>query len=236
MKYALIILFVCIWRISFSQTYSIQKDTASYDSYFLQELPQNKRFNVQRIIKAGISLPLLKQSSFTPLWYTGGINATMERKIKGGLGILVSAEANYGFSKGARLFTIETPVALRYYFSLGKTMRKRLDKHSFFSHYVALQTHNVFISNLHYDPVGPLVDIQRYERGKITNTINNSGVYNDAYDLMQFVNLQLGSQFRIGRDKFLDINVLLPIPVYYKYNYVIATPALLNVKYGIVWK
>lgn len=209
-------------------------DTAK-DETESHELPTAKQ---KQLIKAGVSLPLLRQSTFTPYWLAVGLNAAIERKLSNGLVVTGGLESNYSFSQGLRLYSLEMPVGLRYYFSVGKRMRQRADRHSFFSHYVSLQTHNVLLANLQYanDP-RPRSDLRNYYRGQLSTQTVNVGVINEPFNMLQHAYFQLGSQFRVSRSSYLDVNVVVPAPflIYHKFDYTLSTPSLINISYGIAW-
>ena len=192
----------------------------------------------KQLIKAGVGLPLLRQSTFTPYWLAVGLNAAIERKLSTGLAIVGGLESNYSFSQQLRLYSLEMPVGLRYYFSVGKRMRQRADRHSFFSHYVGFQTHNVLLANLQYanDP-RPLPELRNYYRGQFLKQTVNVGVINEPFNLLQHAYFQLGSQFRVSPSSYLDVNVVVPVPwlIYHKFDNTLSTPSLINVSYGIAW-
>ena len=198
-------------------------------------LPMAKQ---KQLIKAGVGLPLLRQSTFTRYWLTAGVNATIERKLNNGLTLIGGLESNYGFSQDMTLYSLEMPVGLRYYFSIGKRMRQRADRHSFFSHYVGIQTFNVLWANLQYpnDP-RPRLDLRSYRRGQFIGQTVNLGVINEPFNLVQHAYFQVGSQFRLPRNSYLDINVVVPVPflIYHKFENTLSTPSLINVNYGIAW-
>ncbi|AUD01522.1 hypothetical protein [Spirosoma pollinicola] len=189
----------------------------------------------RQLVKAGIGLPLFRQSSVSPPFKTLGLDVTLERKIASGLAVVVGLETQYSFSQYAQLYTVELPIGLRYYFSVGKKMKQRNDPHGFFSYYVSLQTHNALFSSLFYDTPNP--NVQRYHRGQILDHDTNVGKYDEAFNMMQHAYFQIGSQFKLSGNAYLDINAALPIRklVYTKSDYTLATPAYINIKYGIAW-
>lgn len=209
------------------KTYSVTQDTLSR-----QYVPVP---TLNRLIKAGVGLPLFRQSSASPPWKTLGFNLTVEQKILHGLTVVGSVETNYGFSRYAQLYTVEVPIGLRYYFSVGKRMTKRADRHSFFSHYVGFETHNVAFANLYYDTPNP--QVQRYYRGQILDHDTNVGNYSESLNLLEYAYFRAGSQLRVARHNFLDINVAIPVSslVYNKAEYTLTTPALVTIKYGVAW-
>lgn len=209
------------------RVYSITQDSAQ-----LQYVPVP---NIKQLIKSGIGVPLFRQSSVSPSWKTVGFNVTIEQKLITGLSFVGSLDANYGFSRYAQLYNLELPLGLRYYFSLGNRMKNRSDRHSFFSHYIGVETHNVVFANLYYDTPNPRVE--HYYRGQILDHSTNVGNYSEALNFIQYAYLKVGSQFRVARHNYLDINVSLPIPnlVYTKTEYTLSTPALITIKYGVAW-
>ena len=192
---------------------------------------------IRQLTKGGLNLPLLQQSSVTPSWLTIGVNLTREYKLNRALALVGGIETNFSFSSGARLYSLEVPVGLRYYFSLGQRMKKRADRHSFFSHYVAFQTHNVLFANLRYDnESGRYHMMSNYYRGKFLNRVTNVGNYEEAFNMLEYAYFQIGSQIKLGRSNYLDVNVALPISLLTKTEYTLITPALLTLKYGIAWQ
>lgn len=190
----------------------------------------------RQLIKAGIGLPLFRQSSVSPPFKTVALDVIMERKIKRGFSVVGGLETHYCFGQYAQLYTIELPLGLRYYFSLGKRMRSRPDPHGFFSYYIALQTHNALFSSLFYNTLNP--SVQRYYRGRTLAYDTNVGKYDEAFNMMQHAYLQVGSQFRLPRSTYLDVNVVVPLNqlVYTKNELTLAVPAYVNIKYGIAWQ
>ncbi|GAB3785791.1 hypothetical protein GCM10028818_48030 [Spirosoma horti] len=210
------------------QSVSAPSDSVQY--------PYNPIAKAQQLIKAGVGLPLFRQSSVSPPFKTVALDVTVEHKIKNGLSLIGGLETHYCFSQYAQLYTIELPLGLRYYFSLGKRMRNRPDPHSFFSYYIALQTHNALFSSLFYDTPNP--GAQRYYRGRSLSYDTNVGKYDEAFNMMQHAYIQVGSQFRLPKSTYLDVNVVVPVAqlVYTKYELTLATPAYINIKYGVAWQ
>ncbi|MVM33532.1 hypothetical protein GO755_26075 [Spirosoma sp. HMF4905] len=191
-----------------------------------------------RLIKAGLNVPLFRQSTFTPNWITAGLDVTAEQKITNGLTLVGSLESNYSFRRGLQLYTLEMPLGLRYYFSIGKRMRQRADRHSFFSHYIGFQTYNVLFTNLHSDNSPQYrSSLERYYRGQLVRYNTNEGILNESFNMMQNAYFQVGTQLQLGHSKYLDINAVVPIPgiIYHKTDYTISTPAYVNIKYGLFW-
>ena len=212
-------------------SYAVSEDTSQL---IIPPVPK-----LEQLIKGGIGLPLFRQSTFTPYWVTFSLDATIERKIIGGFAVIGSIESNFSFSRGAQFYSLEAPIAMRYYFSIGRQMKRRSDRHSFFSHYVAIQTHNGLFANLYYDnDPRPSNDLHNYYRGQFLNKITNLGSLNEAFNLMQFAYCQIGTQLRISRSNYLDINAAIPVSflVYHKFDYGLSTPALITIKYGIAWQ
>lgn len=202
------------------------------DSIQQQPLPAPE---IKRLIKGGIGLPLFRQSSVSPTWITLAPTVTIEQKIRKGLSVIGRVETDFGFSRYAQLYSLEIPIGLRYYFSLGSRMRKRADRHSFFSHYIGFETHHVIFANLYYDTPNP--HVQNYYRGQILDHTTNVGNYSETLNLMQYAYFRIGSQFKIARVNYLDVNVVIPMPnlIYNKTEFTLSTPALINVNYGITW-
>lgn len=207
------------------------------DSSGLQPLTTSLA-KARTLVKLGVSLPLLWQSSFTGYYAMLALDATAERKLWAGLALVAGLQMNAGFTldgRGAQYYSAEIPVALRYYFSLTRRERQRLDRHSFFSHYVALQTHNLLVSNLSYPLQRSLFDLQRYQRGTIVRTITNSGSVGDRFIWIEYAFLQVGTQHRVFGRYYLDANVVIPVSVliYNRYEYSLASPPLINLKFGV---
>ena len=167
---------------------------------------------------------------------TLALDVTMEQKILKGLSIVGSVETAYDFSRYAQLYSLNIPLGLRYYFSAGKRMKNRADPHSFFSHYVGIETYNTIFANLYYDTPNP--SVQHYYRGQMLDHNTNVGNYSEALNLMQFAYVKIGSQFKIKRSNYLDINAVIPIPnlIYHKTEYTLSTPAVITIKYGVFWQ
>lgn len=210
------------------QTFSATPDSVQYQ--------YNPVAKARQLVKAGVGLPLFRQSSVSPVFKTVALDVTMEHKIKNGLSIIGGLETHYCFSQYAQLYTIELPIGLRYYFSLGKRMRNRPDPHGFFSYYIALQTHNALFSSLFYDTPNP--GVQRYYRGRRLDYDTNVGKYDEAFNMMQHAYFQVGSQFKLSKSSYLDVNVVVPVAqlVYTKNDLALATPAYVTIKYGIAWQ
>lgn len=193
--------------------------------------------NRSRLIKAGITLPLFRQSSFAPTWLTVGLQVGIEQKIKSGFALTGRLETNYSFQKDIQLYTVEMPIGVRYYFSFGKRMRQRADRHSFFSPYVAFQTHNVLFANAQYNQNRIRYDLMKYYRGEILDHIVNEGEVNESFYFLQYGYLQVGGQLRLGTNKYLDIDATVPIAplIHHRGNYTLSTPSLVKIRYGLFW-
>jgi len=195
---------------------------------------------VKRLVKAGVGLPLFRQSSLTPTWKAIGVDITLEHKLTKWLTFSGGLETNISFGRGTQLYSLEMPIGLRYYFSLGKRMKQRVDKHNFFSPYVGLQTHNVLFANLRYNNesgTGPGQSAAYYHRGQFVSERTNVGNLNEGFNLLQHGYLVVGSQFRTSVTNYLDVNVVVPAAflIYHKTDYTLSTPSILTVKYGIFW-
>ncbi len=189
------------------------------------------------LIKAGVGLPLFQKSGFVPSWFTTGFDVVAERKIKGGLAVVAGAEVNLSFTEGAQLYAIEMPIGLRYYFSVGQRMKRRADRHSFFSHYISLSSQNSLIANVLYNTDGSSVSgLQHYSRYQRVTQITNTGVFTDWLNVAQFVYFRVGSQVALPKDKYLDVSVAIPVSVYRKSDYSLITPAYITIKYGLAWR
>ncbi|GAB3319715.1 hypothetical protein GCM10027299_12510 [Larkinella ripae] len=198
------------------------------------------------LFKAGASLPILRQSSFTGYYAAIALEATAEQKIYKGLTVLAGLDNTFGLAldgRNTKFYSLEMPVALRYYFSLTRQQKQRADRHSFFSPYVAIQTHNVLFSQVAFAGLG-LSDLERYHQGnvlpyrtphpvRLDTRWNRAG---DRFDLLQYAFLQLGSQHQVLKKRgYLDVNVLVPIPglIHNKRDYTLSTPSIVNVKLGV---
>jgi hypothetical protein len=186
------------------------------------------------VLKAGVGLPLFRHSSVSSTWKTIGLDATYEYKIGNAISLLGSLEMNYGFGMRAWLYTIELPIGMRYYFSIGKKMKNRINTNSMFRYYVSLRTENALFSNLYYDD-NPYNE--KYYRGTFVSYRTNVSKYNEAFNLMQYAYFQLGSQFKIKTTNYLDVNVIIPVSalIYHKQEFTLADPALISIKYGLFW-
>ena len=226
---------VFLWLITIkAHAQIVNKDTFTVVDNFTSQLHTSIP-PAKRLIKAGINLPLFRQSSISSIWKSVGMNISVEQKISNHAAILGALETNYGFSKQAQLYMIELPVELRYYFSIGKKMKERADPRSFFRHYVSLRTYNALFSSIYFtDRTGIN---RRYYRGQFLDHITNTGKYDEAFNLLQNAYFQIGSQFQIKRNHYLDVNVVVPFSVliYNKQELTLATPAVFTVKYGIAW-
>ncbi|WP_155297313.1 hypothetical protein [Spirosoma aerolatum] len=194
--------------------------------------------NRTRLIKAGLTLPLFRQSSFAPTWLTAGLQVGMEQKMKSGFALVGRLETNYSFQKGIQLYTVEMPLGVRYYFSVGRHMRQRADRHSFFSHYVAFQTHNVLFANAQYNQGYRIrYDLMKYSRGQMLDHIVNEGEVNESFYFLQYGYFQVGSQLQLGVNKYLDIDATIPISplIHHRGSYTLSTPSLVTIRYGLFW-
>ncbi|GAB3046792.1 hypothetical protein GCM10027185_58380 [Spirosoma pulveris] len=63
-------------------------------------------------------------------------------------------------------------------------------------------------------------------------------MYNESFNLLQHSYFQIGSQFRISKNNYLDVNAVIPIPslIYHKTDLTLSTPAIINIKYGVAWQ
>lgn len=189
-----------------------------------------------RLIKAGIGLPIYRASSVSPVFFDVAADVTMEQKIHKNISVVGGLESHYLFSRYAQLYSLELPIGLRYYFSIGKKMKKRAELNSFFRHYIALQTYNVLFADLTYELPNP--SVQRYYRGQQLDHFTNGGKYQEGFNMLQLAYLQIGTQLKMSKTNYLDMNVVIPISplVYTKNELTLAVPAYVTIKYGISWQ
>lgn len=210
------------------------------------------------LLKAGVSLPLLRLSSFTGYYALASIDVTVEQKLSGGLALVGGLENNVGIALDGRhetFYSIEMPVALRYYFSVSRRQKQRADRHSFFSPYVAFQAQNVLLSAFRYNYQNHSLSLlEHYRRGRLQfpplstasairvitpDFRSNFRTVGDQFLFLEYVYCQLGIQRQVFKGSYLDVNALVPIAalLYNKhYNgYALNTPALVNVKLGMGW-
>jgi hypothetical protein len=189
----------------------------------------------KQLIKVGLALPILRQSSFRGFYKTLALNAFVEQKI-GAFSLLSGLQANVGFANGSNLFQLELPFDLRYYFPIGRRMKQRQDKHSFYSYYVGIHTQNNIYTRLKYTQ-GPglsYFDIDRYQRGQILSQTVNNGLIHESFNFLQYAHLQIGRQYKPLERYFLDVNIVIPVSalVYNKWDYTLASPAFATVTFG----
>ncbi|RYZ47220.1 MAG: hypothetical protein EOP49_22005 [Sphingobacteriales bacterium] len=192
----------------------------------------NPHFQRMRtLLKVGGTLPLLRQSSFNGYYAAVALDVTVERKLVHGLTVVAGLENAFGLSmrsRNTKLYSLEIPLGLRYYFSLTPRQKQRADRHSFFSPYVAFQTHNVLFSRV--------MKPSRLEPySYLPHRRNNDEPVGKRFDLLEYAYLQVGSQHQLFRKKgYLDVNLAIPVPAlnYNKHDYTVATPALINIKLG----
>lgn len=136
--------------------YSISTDTI--------QLTYTPAYKNNQTIKAGIGLPLLRRSSVSPTFIGVAIDVAGERTINRNVSVVGGLESHYLFSRYAQLYSLELPLGLRYYFSVGKKMKRQANAASFFRHYIAFQTHSVLFADLTYNLPNP--GVERYYRGQ----------------------------------------------------------------------
>lgn len=194
--------------------------------------PSTHRSN--QIIKAGIGLPIYRTSGVSPVLIDIAVDVTVEQKLNKNISLIGGLESHYLFSRYAQLYNLELPIGLRYYFSIGKKMKSRADKSSFFRHYVAFQTYNVLFADLTYDLPNP--GVQRYYRGRQLDYFTNGGKYQEGLNMLQLAYFEVGTQMKIAKTNYLDVNVVIPISrlVYNKSELTLAVPAYVTIKYGLV--
>ena len=188
-----------------------------------------------QLIKVGLALPVLRQSSFRGFYQTVAFNALAERKVRG-FSFLFGLQGNVGFARGGQLFQLELPLDLRYYFSIGRRMKQRSDTHSFWGYYVGIHTQNVIHSRLKYQrgPGLSYFDIDQYERGQILSRSVNSGLIHESFNFMEYVYPQIGFQCKLFDRCFLDANAVVPVSslVYNKWEYTLASPPFATITFG----
>ena len=115
-------------------------------------------------------------------------------------------------------------------------MKNRANPHDFFSPYVAFQTHNVLFTSLSYD--SPKPNIERYYRAQFLDHNTNVGKLDEAFNRLQYAYFQVGSQFKLAQSRYVDVNFIIPVSqlIYNKTELTLATPAIINVKYGLFWQ
>ncbi|WP_461127335.1 hypothetical protein [Spirosoma aerophilum] len=223
-----------ISTLSFGPTVAQHKGySLTYDS--TQKAPGSVRGSTQ-LIKTGIGLPLFRQSTISPIWKSVALDVTGERKLNRALSVIGGLETNFSFSREGQLYSLEMPLGLRYYFSIGKRMKSRADRHDFFSPYIAFQTHNVLFTSLSYD--SPKTNIERYDRGQFLDHRTNVGRLDEAFNMLQYAYFQAGSQFKLPKNRYVDVNFIIPVSklIYNKTELTLATPAVVNLKYGLFWQ
>lgn len=195
------------------------------------------------LVKVGAALPILRQSSFTGYYAALALEATVEQKLYRGLTVLGGIDNTFGRAldgRGTKFYSLDMPLAVRYYFSLTRRQKQRADRHSFFSPYVAIQTHNVIRSRVDYEG-RVMTDLANYHRGTVSYNnlpvwgLPTSGRVGERWNMLEYAYLQVGSQHSVFRQRaYLDVNVAVPVPglIYNKYEYTLSTPPIVNVKLG----
>lgn len=189
-----------------------------------------------RLIKAGLGLPIYRASSVSPVFFDVAADVTVEQKIHKNISVVSGLENHYLFSRYAQLYSLELPIGLRYYFSIGRKMKKRAELNSFFRHYIAFQTYNVLFADLTYELPNP--SVQRYYRGQQLDHFTNGGKYQEGFNMLQLAYFQIGTQLKMSKTNYLDMNVVIPVAplVYNKSELTLAVPAYVTIKYGISWQ
>lgn len=234
----LVILFAGTILTALHQPAQAQIDSAYSPTLSTRFLPLSSNIpKAKTLLKYGASIPLLRQSSFTNYYAMIGLEGIVEQKVVGGVAIVGGIETNVGFSLNGqytRYLSLEMPIALRYYFSLTRREKQRLDRHSFLSNYVALQTSNVLVSSVNYDPQSGN-DLQNYYRGQVGRAITNNGRVGDLFLLLNYAYFQIGTQRRVFKRYYIDVNGIVPIAylIYNRTEYTLATPGLINIKIGL---
>ncbi|GAB4036179.1 hypothetical protein [Spirosoma gilvum] len=212
--------------VEYLKEFSIRYDTT--DTHPLKPTKQ--------LIKVGLVLPIFRQSSVavSSIWKTLGVDVTLEQKLNQRLALNGGLEMSYSFSGYAQLYSIDLPIGFRYYFPIGKRMKNRFDPHSFFSPYVSFQTHNSLYSSLLYNPPYKS-SAHNYYRGNLLDHPTNSGKYDESFNMVQYAYFQIGSQLKITKANYLDVNIIVPIPAltYHKTDFTLSSPSLINIRYGI---
>lgn len=187
-----------------------------------------------RIIKAGLGLPIYRTSAVSPVFFDVAVDVTVEQKLNKNISLVGGLESHYLFSRYAQLYNLELPLGFRYYFSIGNKMKSRVERNSFFRNYIAFQTYNVLFADLTYDLPNP--GVQRYYRGQRLDHFTNGGKYQEGLNMLQLAYFELGTQLKIAKTNYLDINVVIPVSrlVYNKSELTLAVPAYFTIKYGLV--
>ncbi|WP_460953983.1 hypothetical protein [Spirosoma litoris] len=190
------------------------------------------------LLKAGVGLPLFRQSSVSPAWKVIGLDASYEKIIWSGLVVSAGLETNYGFGPGSQLFTVEMPLALKYYLPIWKKKQLASNKSIFFNPYIAFQTQNVLFANLRANAESAWgIVASTYYRGQFLKQRTNIGIINEGFNLLQFGYCTVGGQFRVSTTNYLDLNVVVPISAltFHKSEYALYMPAYVTLKYGVFW-
>lgn len=213
------------------------------DTYYKKpdSLQIKNRFDYERgvpsrqFIKVGVALPILRQNSFRGFYQTIAFNALIEQKV-GRFSFLAGLQANVGFASQSRLFQLEMPLDLRYYFPIGKRMRQCGDNCDFYRYYVGVRTQNTIYSRLKYERALGLgyFDIDRYERGQILSQAVNNGLINESFNFFEYGYLQVGGQWKLFERCFLDANAVIPVSslTYNKWDYTLSSPAFATITFG----
>lgn len=175
------------------------------------------------------------QSSIVAHLKNFSIDAVVEHRIWKNTFVTASLEASYGFGQKVEMITMYLPVSIRQYISLNKKKSNRTD---IFRTYIAIQAHNSLYSSFLYDR--SRIDLDRYYRGAKLGPIVNSGQYIEGPNLLEYVYIRVGHQFKLGTDSYLDISTVVPFKplIYTKRSggFTLASPALISIKYGLVFR
>jgi|GEM_PF-3551589 len=227
-----VLFFILIpFTLTYAQISREKEYTITYDSASQAIIPVPA---LHRLIKTGVNLPLYRESSVSVPWKSVGMDIIVEQKVTRDVSVLGGIETNYGFNRNKQLYTIELPIEVRYYFSIGKKMKKRVDPHSMFRYYLAYHTYNALFSSYYYK-APDLAEL--YYRGNFVGYRTNIGKYNEAFNFLLNAYFQLGYQLKIKSGNYLDVNGVIPITalIYNKQESSLAFPAYVTIKYGLFW-
>ena len=189
------------------------------------------------LTKFGLSLPLLRQSSFNGTYITLAVDATLEHRLGRKFSLLLGAENNYGYAldgHATKLYSLEVPLAVRFYYAANRRIRLHKSRNQFSSPYISFQTQNTLYSRLWYDPIQNSLGFPPdHSPNYFYADSGTQGMLGQRFDLLQYVYFQWGFQKRIGKENYVDFNVLIPLPNTAKHEYTLATPAWINLRFGI---
>jgi len=195
-------------------------------------------FKKNVLTKFDVALPLFRLNSFFGYYAPISLDATLEHRLGKQFSLLIGVENNFGYildGHGTTLYSLEAPLAIRYYYAANRRIRLQKSRNVFSSPYVCFQIQNTLFSQLWYDPIHNHVAELSPEQLSNYLFINKGaqGMVGQRPNLAQFFSVQWGFQKRIGRENFMDINLNIPIPYTYKQGYNMTTPAFINFRFGI---